>query len=127
MPSSSSTVDLAPDAGVAGVGPRIALPRVVAELAGPAGWCGRSRGACRSARRSRGRSPFRSAGSWARRRTVRRADDDDVARDDGRGVEPDLAGDEIHLLVVFQLEIDDAVLPEAGTGAPVFASSAIIW
>ena len=44
---------------------------------------------------------------------VRGADDDDVPRDDGRRVEPNLAGDQVHLLIVFELQIDDAILPEA--------------
>ena len=56
-PSSSSTADLRPHAGVAGVGPRVLLPRVVAELRPAAEWCGRSTAACRCGRRSRGRSP----------------------------------------------------------------------
>ena len=45
--------------------------------------------------------------------------------DDRRRVQPDLAGDEIDLLIVVLLQIDDAVLAEAGHRAsPVFASSA---
>ena len=39
-------------------------------------------------------------------------DHDDIPRDNGRRVEPDLAGDQIHLLIVFKLQIDDATLPE---------------
>ena len=46
-------------------------------------------------------------------------------RDGGVGVQADLAGDQIHLLIVVQLEIDHAVLAETGTGTPVLASSAI--
>ena len=45
---------------------------------------------------------------------VRGADDDGVAGDERRRVQPDLAGDEVHDLVVVQLQIDDAVLAEAG-------------
>ena len=56
---------------------------------------------------------------------MRRADDDDVVRDERRGVEADLRRLEIELLIVIQLEIDDAVRAEAGTGVPVRASSAI--
>ena len=44
---------------------------------------------------------------------VRRADDHDIFGDDGRGVEADAAGDQIHLLVVILLEIDHAVDAEA--------------
>jgi len=42
-------------------------------------------------------------------------------------VEPDLAGDEIHQLIVFKFQIDDPALPKVGTGRPVAALSAIIW
>ena len=43
---------------------------------------------------------------------VRGADDDGVSGDDGRCVESDFAGDQIHLLIVFELEVDDPVFPE---------------
>ena len=43
---------------------------------------------------------------------MRGADDDDVLRDDGRRVQADLALDQIHRLVVIELQIDDAVLAE---------------
>ena len=57
---------------------------------------------------------------------MRRADDDHVAADDGCCVQPDLAVDEIHLLIVVELQIDHAVGAEAaGRMRPVFASSAI--
>ena len=49
-------------------------------------------------------------------RQVRGADDDDVLRDDRRRVQADLAGDRIDRLIVLQLQIDDAVLAEAGRG-----------
>ncbi len=55
----------------------------------------------------------------ARRRAaghVRGADDDDVLRDDRRRMQPDLARDQIDLLIVVLLQIDDAVLAEAGHG-----------
>ena len=44
---------------------------------------------------------------------VRGADDDRVAGDDRRGVQADLAGDEVHDLIVVLLQIDDAALAEA--------------
>ena len=47
---------------------------------------------------------------------VRGADDDDVLGDDRRGVQSDLAGDRIDRLIVVRLQIDDAVLAEAGGG-----------
>ena len=59
--------------------------------------------------------------------TMRGADDDDVLghRHERRRMQADFAGDEIDLLIVVLLQIDDAVLTEAGNGAPVFALSAI--
>jgi hypothetical protein len=48
---------------------------------------------------------------------VRRADDDDAAGDDGRGVQPDFAGDRVDLLVVLELQIDDPRVPESRHGA----------
>jgi len=47
-------------------------------------------------------------------RQMRGADDDDVLRDGRRGVQAHLALLEIDRLVVFLLQIDDAVLPEPG-------------
>ena len=47
---------------------------------------------------------------------VRGADDDNVFRDDGRGVEPDVAGDEVDFLIVVEPEIHDAVVSEARDG-----------
>ena len=43
---------------------------------------------------------------------VRGADDDDVLGDDRCGVESDVTGDRVHLLIVFELQIDDAALAE---------------
>ena len=37
----------------------------------------------------------------------------DVLRDDRRRVQTDVAGDQVHLLIVVELQIDDAVLAEA--------------
>ena len=105
--------DLPPDAGVAGVRPRVVHPGVVAELARP---------------RNRVEDPQPLAGldvepadvallvGLAARHAagqVRGADDDGVPGDDRRGVQADLAGDEIDRLIVVQLQIDDAVLAEA--------------
>ena len=45
---------------------------------------------------------------------VRGADDDHVFGDDGCGMEPDVAVNQIHVLIVVELQIDDAVLAEAG-------------
>ena len=44
---------------------------------------------------------------------MRGADDDRVSGDDRRGVQTDLAGDEVHRLIVVLLQIDDAVFAEA--------------
>ena len=45
-------------------------------------------------------------------RPVRGADDHDVAGDERRGVQAELGGDEIDLLIVVELQIDDAVVAE---------------
>ena len=47
-------------------------------------------------------------------REVRRADNDHVVHDDRRRVEANLAGDQVHRLVVVLLEVDEAVLAEGG-------------
>ena len=44
---------------------------------------------------------------------VRGADDDDVLHHHGRGVKPDLAFDQVHLLIVELLQIDHAIGAEA--------------
>ena len=108
--------DLRPHAGVAVDGPRAVLPGVVAELARP---------------RDRVEGPLQLAGLDVEgaRETLgvvvgldghallhRRADEDRVPDDGGRGVQPDLAGLEIDLLAVAlhdaDLQIHDAVLAE---------------
>ena len=62
-----------------------------------------------------------------RARPVGGADDDDVADDERRGVEPELGGVEIDVLIGFELQIDGAVASERRESAhPVFASSASI-
>ena len=43
-----------------------------------------------------------------------RADDDRVAGDHRRGLQPDLAGHEVDLLIVVELQIDHAARAEAG-------------
>ena len=45
---------------------------------------------------------------------MRGADDDHVFGDDGCGMKPDVAVHQIHILIVVELQIDDAVLAEAG-------------
>ncbi len=101
--------DLRPHAGVAGVGPRIFQPGVVAELTGPRDGVKRPE-AFPGARVVAAHVPFR-VGLAARRRSgaVRGADDDDVLGDDRRAVPRDFAGDRIELLIGVLLEIDDAV------------------
>jgi hypothetical protein len=44
-------------------------------------------------------------------------DDDDVVDDDRSGMQTDLAGDRIHRLIAFELEIDNAVFAEGRNGA----------
>src|SRR4029077_13578948 len=102
--------DLAPDPGIPGIRPGIFFPGVVAELA-------------RLGNRVEDPQPL--AGPYVEAadvaffvttafrigaRLVRGADDDHVLRHRGRRVQPDVTGDEIHGLVVVQLQIDDAVL-----------------
>ena len=105
--------DRAPVAGVAGVGPRVVLPRLVAFFAGL---------------RNRVEDPEALAGAHvvaadvafdvflrARRasRRVRGADDDDVVADGRRRVEADVGGRQVEAgLVELGLEIDDAVAAE---------------
>ena len=105
---------LRPHAGVAGVGPRILEPRIVAELAGA---------------RHGMKDPAALAGAHvvgahianhrlvvARRAAldVRRTDDDGVLRNDRRGVQSDLVVQLVDLLIVVLLQIDDAVHAEGG-------------
>src|SRR5215510_1228779 len=98
--------DLTPDAGIAGVRPRVALPRVVAKFA----W--RRNGvedpeALAGSDVEAANVPFdiRAAGRHAAR-LVRGADDDDVARDDGRGMQTDFSAERIDRLIHFEHQID---------------------
>ena len=110
--------NLRPDAVVAVDRPRVLLPRVVAEIAG---------------QRNRVEGPQQLAGAdvepahqplgvvvRADGRTFaeRRADDDDVLGDRGRGMPADLAGLQIDLLARAEhdaaLQIDDAIFAERG-------------
>src|ERR1700752_2502828 len=105
---------LGPDAAVARVRGGIALPRIGAEL---------------TSARNRVEDPEPLAGSNVETpdvsllvvlalgrpaRQVRGADDDDVLRDDRRGMQANLTRLEIDRLVVVELQIDDAVAAEAG-------------
>ena len=47
---------------------------------------------------------------------MRRADDHHVLGDERRGMQADLAGHEVDLLIVVELEIDHAAFAEAGNG-----------
>ena len=49
---------------------------------------------------------------------MRGADDDDVPRDDRRGMQADVGRHQIHRLIVVQLQIDDAVVAETSRRAP---------
>ena len=62
-PSSSSTRDLRPDAGVARVGPRVVLPRLVAELARLRNGAEQPQPLAGARRRSRERRPSHCCGS----------------------------------------------------------------
>src|SRR5436190_11652077 len=104
--------DLTPDAGVAGVRPRVPLPRVVAEFA-------RRRNGVEDPEALPGPDveaaniPFdvRAAGRDAAR-LVRGADDDDVARDDRRGMQTDFPAQRIDWLIHFEHQVDRPLLPE---------------
>jgi len=61
---------------------------------------------------------------------VRRADNHHILGDGRRRMEADLAGDEIHLLIVVQLQIDDAALAEPGdrhAGPGIEGDEPIAW
>src|SRR6185295_11687369 len=105
-----------PHAGVAGVRPRILLPRVVAVLAGE---------------RNRVEDPETLSGARvvtadetflvnaALRLSagqMRRADDDDVLGDRRSGVQSHLADGQVDRLIVVLFQIDDALLAESGRG-----------
>src|SRR5439155_27373001 len=104
---------LSPDSGVAGVGPGVLLPGVDSELARP---------------RDGVEDPEPLAGADVESAhvaldvflAVRRAagkmrgpDDHHVLRDGRRRVQADFAGDQVDLLIVVELEIDDAAFAEA--------------
>ena len=57
---------------------------------------------------------------------MRGADDDDVAGDDRRGVQSDLAVLGIDRLIVVHLQIDNAAGAKRAMRSPVFASRATI-
>ena len=107
---------LRPHARVARVGPGVFFPRVVAELA-------RERNRVENPQPLAGarvvaadESFFVNPALGCTARQVGGADDDDVFRDDRRGVQAHLSGDDVDRLVVVLLEIDDAVFAEAGRG-----------
>src|SRR5262245_57470171 len=104
--------DLTPNTGIARVRPRVSLPRVVAKFArrrdgmeNPEAFAGTDVEAANV--------PFdvRAAGRDAAR-LVRGADDDDVARNDGRGMQTDFSAERIDRLIHFEHQIDRATLPE---------------
>ena len=118
MPSFFVDRHLAPDAGVAGVAPGLVQPGVVAELVGA---------------RHRVEDPLPLAGARVepadvpldvlqgpRRaaRQMRGADQNRVAGDDRRGVQADLAGHQVDVLVHALFQVDDAVGAEAGEPLP---------
>ena len=106
--------DLPPHPGVAGVAPRVVQPTVVAELVrardrveDPLAHAGVRVEAADVALRVAHRAG-RAAGD------VRGPDDDRVAGHQRRGVQPDLAGQRIDLLIHVLHQVDDPVLTEAG-------------
>ena len=105
--------DLSPDAGVAVALGGLFLPGVVAELAGTGNRVEDPQTLAGSDVESAHVAfdvvfDFRRAGC-----PVRGADDHHIAGHHGRRVQPDFAGFEIDHLIVIELQIDDAVLPEA--------------
>ena len=104
---------LAPDPSVAGVAPRVVQPAVVAELV-------RARDRVEDPLPLTG--PGVEAANVARRflfgggrdtGEVRGADHDHAVRDDRGGMQPDLAGHRIDVLVKPLLQVDEAVVTEA--------------
>src|SRR5439155_1362755 len=106
--------NLSPDARVTGVRPRVALPCFVSDLAGPRDGVENPEALARADVIAPDETflVFWALGCPARQ--VCGADDHRVPDHYGRGVEAYLARDEIHLLIVFQLQIDNAVVPEPG-------------
>ena len=105
--------DLSPDAGVAGVRPRIVQPGIVAELARPRNRVEDPQPLARLDVESADVALFVALAARHAAGQVRGADDDGVPGDDRCGVQTNLAGDEVHDLIVVLLQIDDAVLAEA--------------
>jgi hypothetical protein len=60
-----------------------------------------------------------------RTRTVCSTHDHGVAGNDRRGVQTNFRIDQVHLLIVIEAEIDNALLAECGNGNAGLASSAI--
>ena len=106
--------NLSPDARVTGVRPRVALPCFVSDLAGPRDGVENPEALARADVIASDETflVFWALGCPARQ--VCGADDHRVPDHYGRCVEAYLARDEIHLLIVFQLQIDNAVVPEPG-------------
>ena len=114
MPSSSSTLICAQTPGVSRVLGRALLPGVVTEFPRPRhgveypeAFAGLHIEAAHITFYV-GLAPRLFAG------TMSGTDDDRVAGDDRRGMQPDVRSDQVHLLVVIQAKIDHTILAEGG-------------
>src|SRR5439155_11822736 len=112
--------DLAPDAGVAGVGPGILLPRVDAEFAGLGNGVEGPEALPSADVESADVAFDMLSGDGGAAGEVGRANDHDIFSDHGGGVQSDFAGGEVDLLIEILLEIDDAGFAEGGDGRAGF-------
>ena len=110
--------DLRPDARVARVGGGLVLPCVRAELAGARDGVEGPEPLARPHVEAADVSLDVPHALRVGTRGVRGAHDHDVPGDHRRGVEPDLSGDQIDLLIEVALQVDDAILTEGGDARP---------
>jgi hypothetical protein len=110
--------DLRPHAGVAGIGPRVLFPRLGANLPRFGNGLEHPQPLARShVERAHATLHVRSAARVGAG-LEGGADEDDIAGDDGRGVQADRRRIHVHGRVEVQFEIDDAVAAERGVTHP---------
>ena len=110
--------DLRPDPGVAGVDGRVVQPGLAPELARLRDGVEDPQALARPHVEAADVALRVAPAAGVAARAEGGAHDDHVPGDGGRGVQPDFARDRIDVLVVVQLEVDDAVLAEAGDRPP---------
>src|SRR5207249_12025308 len=99
-----------------GVDPRFVFPRVVAELAHERNGVKNPEPFARPYVEAADVSLHVALTAWHPARSMRRADNHHIARDDRRRMEADLSRDEIDLLIVIELQVDDTIRAEGGDG-----------